>query len=53
MSHILFLSSDPVLRQKNLEILQQNGLEASGVAESLEAMLVMDKHDYDVVVIDD
>lgn len=53
MSHILFLSSDPVLRQKNLEILQQNGLEASGVAESIEAMLVMDKHDYDVVVIDD
>ncbi len=53
MSHILFLSSDPVLSQKNLEVLQQNGIDASGVAESLEAMLMLDKHDYDVVVIDD
>jgi CheY-like chemotaxis protein/predicted RNA-binding Zn-ribbon protein involved in translation (DUF1610 family) len=53
MSHILFLSSDPVLKEKNLEILHQNGLEADGASEGLEGLIMLDKNGFDIVVIDD
>ncbi len=53
MSHILFLSSDPVLREKNLDVLHQNGIEADGAAECLEGMVMLDKNGFDIVVIDD
>jgi DNA-binding NarL/FixJ family response regulator len=53
MSHILFLSSDPVLKEKNLEILHQNGIEADGVSECLEGLIILDKNDFDIVIIDD
>ena len=53
MSQILFLSSDPVLKEKNIEILQQSGLEASGTSACLDGLMTMDKNNFDVVVIDD
>jgi CheY-like chemotaxis protein/predicted RNA-binding Zn-ribbon protein involved in translation (DUF1610 family) len=53
MSHILFMSSDPVLKEKNIEILRQSGLETSGAAECLQGLTMLDKNNYDVVVIDD
>ncbi len=53
MSQILFLSSDPVLKEKNVEILQQSGLDASGTSGCLDALVMMDKGNYDVVIIDD
>ena len=53
MSHILFMSSDPVLKEKNMEVLQQNGLDASGASECLQGLVMLDKTEYDVVVIDD
>jgi DNA-binding response OmpR family regulator/predicted RNA-binding Zn-ribbon protein involved in translation (DUF1610 family) len=53
MSHVLFLSSDPVLKEKNIEILKQNGLDASGASDCLQGLVMLDKTDYDVIVIDD
>lgn len=53
MSHILFMSSDPVLKEKNLEILHQNGLEADGASEGLEGLIMLDKNGFDIVIIDD
>lgn len=53
MSHILFLSSDPVLREKNLEVLHQNGIEADGASECVEGMVMLDKNGFDIVIIDD
>ncbi len=53
MSEILFLSSDPVLKEKNLEIMQQSGLDAAGTSGCLEGLVMLDKNKYQVVVIDD
>ncbi len=53
MSQILFLSSDPVLKEKNIEILQQSGLDATGSSGCLDGLVMMDKVSYDVVIIDD
>ena len=53
MSQVLFLSSDHVLKEKNIEILQQSGLEATGMSGCLDGLVMMDKSNFDVVVIDD
>jgi len=53
MSQVLFLSSDNVLKEKNLEILQQSGLEANGALGCLDGLVMMDKNNFDVIVIDD
>ena len=53
MSHVLFMSSDPVLKEKNIDILRQNGLDASGASECLQGLIMLDKADYDVIIIDD
>jgi len=53
MSQILFLSSDLVLKEKNIEILQQSGLDAIGTQGCLDGLMMMDKNNFDVVVIDD
>ncbi|MBN1375973.1 MAG: response regulator [Dehalococcoidia bacterium] len=53
MSHVFFMSSDPVLKEKNLEILRQNGFDATGAAECLQGLVMLDKEDFDVIVIDD
>lgn len=53
MSQILFLSSDPVLKEKNVEILQQSGLDANGTSGCLDGLVMMDKTNYDVIIIDD
>ena len=53
MSKILFLSSDLVLKEKNIEILQQSGLDASGTQGCLDGLMMMDKNNFDVVIIDD
>ncbi|MDD5312076.1 MAG: response regulator [Dehalococcoidia bacterium] len=53
MSQVLFLSSDPVLRQKNIEVLSQSGLDTTGVATCLDGLLIIDKNGIEVVVIDE
>ena len=53
MSKVLFISSDPVLKEKNLEIMQQSGLDAVGTSGCLEALIILDKNKYKIVVIDD
>jgi len=53
MSQILFLSSDSVLKEKNVEILQQSGLDANGTSGCLDGLVMMDKTNYDVIIIDD
>ena len=53
MSQVLFLSSDNVLKDKNIEILQQSGLEANGASGCLDGLVMMDKSNFDVIVIDD
>jgi len=53
MSQILFLSSDPVLKEKNVEILQQSGLDANGTSGCLDGLVMLDKTNFDVIVIDD
>ncbi len=53
MSQILFLSSDPVLKGKNLKVFEQNGLEAEEAAGCLEGMILLDKNGFGIVVIDD
>jgi len=53
MSQILFLSSDPVLKEKNLEVLHQNGLEADGASECLEGLIMLDKNGFNIVIVDD
>jgi len=53
MSQILFLSSDSVLKEKNIEILQQSGLDADGTSGCLDGLVMMDKSSFDVIVIDD
>jgi DNA-binding response OmpR family regulator len=53
MSEILFLSSDPVLQQKNMQVMQQSGLEAVGQSSCLDGLVQLDKNRFQVVVIDD
>lgn len=53
MSEVLFLSSDPVLKEKNLEIMRQSGLDVVGTSACLEGLIILDKNKYKVVVIDD
>lgn len=53
MSEVLFLSSDPVLKEKNLEIMQQSGLDAIGMSGCLEGLVYLDKNKCKVVIIDD
>jgi DNA-binding response OmpR family regulator len=53
MNRILFLASDPIIREKNIEFMRQNGLDADGSEELLEGLLKLDKNGYDVVIIDD
>jgi CheY-like chemotaxis protein len=53
MSEILFLSSDPVLREKNLEIMQQSGLDAVGMSGCLDGLVHLDKNKDKVIIVDD
>ena len=53
MSQVLFLSSDPILRKKNIEVLSQAGLQTSGSDKCLEGLLMLDKNGFEVVVIDE
>jgi CheY-like chemotaxis protein len=53
MNQILFMSSDPVLRQKNIEVLSQNGFTVSDSADCLGGLLKIDKSDFDTIVIDE
>jgi len=53
MNQVLFLSSDPILRKKNIEVLSQAGLQASGVDKCLEGLLMLDKNGFEVIVIDE
>ena len=53
MNRILFLSSDPVLKEKNIEIMKQNGLDTVGISACLDALIMLDKKEFDLVVIDD
>jgi CheY-like chemotaxis protein len=53
MSQILFLSSDPVLKQKSIELLSQSGLDTSSVATCLDGLLIIDKNGIEVAIIDE
>jgi CheY-like chemotaxis protein len=53
MSQVLFFSSDPVLKKKNMEVLSQAGLQVSGVDKCLEGLIMLDKNDFDLIVIDE
>jgi len=53
MNQVLFLSSDPVLKKKNTEVLSQAGLQVSGVDKCLEGLIMLDKNSYELIVIDE
>jgi CheY-like chemotaxis protein len=53
MNQILFMSSDPVLRQKNIEVLSQNGFTVSDSADCLGGLLKVDKSAFDIIIIDE
>jgi len=53
MNQVLFLSSDPILSKKNIEVLSQAGLQVSGVDKCLEGLIMLDKNSYELIVIDE
>jgi DNA-binding response OmpR family regulator len=53
MNQILFMSSDPVLRQKNIEVLSQNGLVVNDSADCLGGLLKVDRNAFDIIIIDE
>lgn len=53
MNQILMLSSDPVLKQKNVEALIKAGFQITAVSDLLEGLLKIDKNGFDVIVIDE
>lgn len=53
MNQILMLSSDPVLKQKNVEALTKAGFQVTAVSELLEGLLKIDKNGFDVIIIDE
>jgi DNA-binding response OmpR family regulator len=53
MSSILFLSSDLVLRQKNIELLKQNGLGTTGAAGHVDDLLMINTNNIDLIVVDE
>ena len=53
MSHILFISDDSILKQKNLDYLIQNNYEVSTASDCLGGLLNIDSNTFDVVVLDE
>ncbi len=53
MIQILMLSSDPILKQKNIEALTKAGFQVVAVSDLLEGLLQIDKNGFDVVIIDE
>lgn len=53
MNKILFISADPILKKRNIEVLSENGFTISDSADHLDALLKIDKDNYDLIIIDD
>jgi CheY-like chemotaxis protein len=53
MNQILVMSSDPILKRKNLEVLVGSGFQVADVSDALDGLLMVDKDGFSAIVIDE
>lgn len=53
MNQILIMSSDPILKKKNIDVLTENGFEVSETSHALDGLLKIDKNGFDTIIIDE
>ena len=53
MHKILVMSSDPILKQKNVEAIAGSGFEVAEVSDALDGLLMVDKNGFGAIVIDE
>ena len=53
MNRILFLSNDPVLKQKNIDVLAQGGFDVTEASDALDALLLVNRNGFNTIIIDE
>ena len=53
MSQILMMSSDPIVKQKCLEVLINAGFKITDVSDALDGLLMVDKDGFSTIIIDE
>jgi DNA-binding response OmpR family regulator len=53
VNQILIMSSDPILKKKNIAVLTENGFEVSETSHALDGLLKIDKNGFDTIIIDE
>lgn len=53
MNKILVMSSDPILKRKNLEVLVSSGFQVADVSDALDGLLMVDKNGFTAIIIDE
>lgn len=53
MNRILVMSSDPILKRKNLEVLVSSGFQVADVSDALDGLLMVDKNGFTAIIIDE
>ena len=53
MNKILMMSSDPILKRKNLEVLVSSGFQVADVSNALDGLLLVDKNGFTAIIIDE
>jgi DNA-binding response OmpR family regulator len=53
MNRILFLSNDPVLKQKNIDVLARSGFDVCAASDALEGLLMVERDGFDAIIIDE
>ncbi len=53
MNKILVMSSDTILKRKNLEVLVSSGFQVADVSDALDGLLMVDKNGFTTIIIDE
>ncbi len=53
MNQILIMSSDPILKGKNIDVLVENGSRVFESSDALNGLLKIDKNGFDVIIVDE
>jgi len=53
MNQILIMSNDPILKEKNTEVLTAGGFRVFTASDALDGLLKVDKNGFDAIIIDD
>lgn len=53
MNQVLMISSDPIVKQKSLEVLVNAGFKVTDVSDALDGLLMVDKNGFSAIIIDE